>query len=54
MEGIKFRNNGIKDEGAAILLKSCALSPKFKAFHMEKNEVNDIFVEVLKEVIAET
>ncbi|CDW72567.1 UNKNOWN [Stylonychia lemnae] len=54
LEGLKFKNNGIKDEGAALLLKACSLCPKFKIFHFEKNEINDEFVEVLTELMEES
>ena len=53
LEGIKFKNNGIKDECAALLLKACSLCPKFKVFHFEKNEVSQEFVDTLRELVEE-
>lgn len=54
LEGLNFRNNGIKDEGAGLLLKACSLCPKFRVFHFEKNEVNAEFVQVLSSVMIES
>eukprot|EP00347_Sterkiella_histriomuscorum_P011119 403373687 len=53
LEGIKFKNNGIKDECASLILKAVSLCPKFRIFHFEKNEINQEFVDVLKEVMEE-
>ena len=53
IEGIRFKNNGITDSGAALLLKACTLCPKFRAFNLEKNEISDVFVSILKEVVTE-
>lgn len=54
LEVLKFRNNGITDDGAALLLKACSMCPKFRAFHLEKNEINHEFAEVLKNVLSAT
>ena len=51
LEGIKFKNNGIKDDYSAFLLKACSQCPKFKSFHFDKNEINADFVSVLKEML---
>jgi hypothetical protein len=53
LEAIRFRNNGITDEGAALLLKACSLCPNFKSFVFEKNEINKEFVNMLYEVIGD-
>lgn len=47
LEVLRFRNNGINDEGAALLLKACSMCPKFRSFNLEKNEVNSEFITIL-------
>jgi hypothetical protein len=46
--GVKFKNNGIRDEEASLLLRACSFCPKFSSFLLERNEVGDKFAYLLQ------
>jgi len=48
LEGVKFRNNGIRDDEASLLMRACSYCPKFSAFYMERNEVGEKFAFLLQ------
>lgn len=49
--GIKLKNNHIRDEEAALLLKASSYCPRFSAFHIERNEVGERLALVLKDSV---
>ncbi len=49
LEGIRFYNNGIKDDEAAMIVRACSFCPKFQTFYLDKNEVGEKFAYMLKE-----
>jgi hypothetical protein len=52
LKGVRFKNNGIRDNEAAIIMRACSYCPKFMGFLMERNEVGEKFAYMLKDAVT--
>ena len=46
--GVRFKNNGMRDDEASLMMRACAYCPKFGSFFMERNEVGEKFAYLLQ------